>query len=127
MKTFPDYVTDLEQAMEIMATFKPNIVANVSDPVSVALEVSNYIAGLKSRIADLEMATRWIPVSEQLPEMYIPVLTISGKAKYPRILSRENSIKSWEWASRQLPGYVGYVVSTATHWMPLPEPPKEVE
>jgi len=125
MKTFPDYVTDLEQAMEIMATFKPNIVANVSDPVSVALEVSNYIAGLKSRIAELEATTHWIPTSERLPEMYIPVLTIYWtKNGVGAITMRFRGDGHWI-AIEDLETVIGD--NNITHWMPLPEPPKEVE
>ena len=80
----------------------------------------------KQEIARLNAERRWIPVSERLPEMYHPVLTMAKKAKYPRVLSREKGADDiWVWALRQLGGYVAYIgEKNITHWMPLPEPPE---
>jgi len=80
----------------------------------------------KHVIDRLNAGRRWIPVSEKLPEMYHPVLTMAKKAKYPRVLSREKGADDiWVWALRQLGGYVAYIgEKNITHWMPLPEPPE---
>ena len=84
------------------------------------------IDALLDEIERLQAERRWIPVSERLPEMYSPVLTMAKKAKYPRVLSREKETKdNWVWSLRQLSGYVAYInPKTVTHWMPLPEPPE---
>lgn len=75
-----------------------------------------------------ELKSRWIPVSERLPEFRMQVLAYERGRKYPRIMAREKSSSDlWSWANRTLGGFVGYVddVSNITHWMPLPEPPAE--
>ena len=84
------------------------------------------IFALLDEIDRLNAERRWIPVSEKLPEMYHPVLTMAKKAKYPRVLSREKGADDiWVWALRQLGGYVAYIgEKNITHWMPLPEPPE---
>ena len=85
-----------------------------------------FVECLLDEIERLQAERSWIPVSERLPEMYSPVLTMAKKAKYPRVLSREKETKdNWVWSLRQLSGYVAYInPKTVTHWMPLPEPPE---
>ena len=75
-----------------------------------------------ARIAELEEAQRWIPVSERLPEVYrnedgefIPFLVCEGDGDRP-FIARYNGINWW----------AGIFVPDVTHWMPLQEPP-EVE
>ncbi len=74
---------------------------------------------LKQRIAELEEAQRWIPVSERLP-------TRCGK--YPVIMRwepREVYIGNWFQASVTL-GF-GWFEGGIIKWfdLPLPEPPEE--
>ena len=106
---------------------------SVTQDVSIDIKTGQSIENTnpdyyKQEIARLNAERRWIPVSERLPEMYHPVLTMAKKAKYPRVLSREKGADDiWVWALRQLGGYVAYIgEKNITHWMPLPEPP-EVE
>lgn len=66
---------------------------------------------------------RWIPVEEDLPTTYKTVL-ISYRDDYAHpqtalgFLSPANEFLS-------VP-FVGSVMPSTTHWMPLPEPPEEV-
>ena len=64
---------------------------------------------LNARIAELEAAQRWIPVSERLPEEKQSVLA----------LDRTGTAYHWEYSRSLSNIFVGYY----THWMPLPEPP----
>ena len=63
---------------------------------------------------------RWIPVSERLPEPFVPVLVqMPGEAPSPTV--REGSIsRDGIWHS----ALYHREPDEITHWMPLPEPPK---
>ena len=73
---------------------------------------------------------RWIPVTERLPDRNNPVLvrctntTISGG--YVIHIGSCDSGKFW--FLRTQPGTASFPVMEwqVTHWMPLPDPPKEV-
>lgn len=60
------------------------------------------------------LAGMWVPVSERLPEHFKDVLVMyeSGRIDFDRIDHDE------DWLFNDLYGSV-------THWMPLPQPPKE--
>lgn len=65
---------------------------------------------------------RWIPVTERLPQNYISVLVyLPGERPLPTV--HEAYIGGdGEWHSSVVYGVENEDV---THWMPLPEPPKE--
>lgn len=66
---------------------------------------------------DNNVGSRWIPVTERLPEDEYPVLVTCGKG-YRSFIARYDLIwKRWR---------VSHTLRI-THWMPLPEAPKEVE
>ena len=62
-----------------------------------------------------DAAQRWIPVSERLPEQYESVIVWTSDRE---IGEAEYDGKQFYWTSDD-----NY--TNATHWMPLPEPPKE--
>ena len=73
---------------------------------------------LKERVAKLEAAQRWIPVSERLPELDQDVLAIV-----------EGDIVTGHFY-QQWDGEIYFssddegAMMVATHWMPLPNPPE---
>ncbi len=71
---------------------------------------------LTAELAELRERTRWIPVSEGLPEAGVEVLLFDDYSDYltDRLLRVENGEPVW------MCDY-DYV----THWMPLPNPPEE--
>lgn len=80
-----------------------------------------------------EFADRWISVEERLPEDDLPldtdrvsikVLTVTkhGKRRFVRELTRQR----WEWRGVMQPWSWSKDARGVTHWMPMPEPPKEV-
>lgn len=73
----------------------------------------------ESRIAELEAAQRWIPVSERLPEEDDGYCLICVDFDYITMAYYD---KKYGW-NGQFEGWNG----TITHWMPLPEPPDEVQ
>ena len=69
------------------------------------------IAQLEAELAALREQTRWIPVSERLPEKFQRCI----------VLDKNKLVHNWMHDDALLPLFAEY-----THWMPLPEPP-EVE
>lgn len=66
---------------------------------------------------------RWIPVEERLPEQEnTQVLMTDGECHY--ISSRNNMVRFLDCEGIFIPGKAGAGVKV-THWMPLPQPPKE--
>lgn len=67
------------------------------------------------RMQELEEKQRWIPVTERLPEYGQEVIVYSGNVLKPVVYGIHYWNKEFNsWAH-------------ITHWMPLPEPPKEEE
>ena len=73
------------------------------------------------KIKAQEQESTWIPVSERLPEEHVLVLCrwrrMSEEAFYG--FARYQGGGTWYVSNEGMP--------TVTHWMPLPEPPKECE
>ena len=81
--------------------------------------MDNYAAteqAYKNGYAD---ATKWIPVSERLPEKNISVLGYDLKQGRNIFWYDENGFNDVDEY-----GY-SYPIKTVTHWIPLPQPPKE--
>lgn len=85
------------------------------------------IAGMKREIERMVVngTPRWIPVTERLPEDAYPVLVtyLGYNDKLPRsdmVAMYEEG--DWYWYDDESKCKV-----IVTHWMPLPEPPKEKE
>ena len=74
-------------------------------------------------IEDAPAVREWIPVSERLPEAdkNVLVCTIHGSFKVARCNFYKNGTEV-SWATND-----GLGERAITHWMPLPEPPKEDE
>ena len=100
--------------------------------LSVLIEsLENDNARLKARIAELEAAQEWVPVSERLPAVGHPVLVTDGKqvlvGHYIKVDYYSTS-GTWECV-----GCEGYDLEwdfndwkneIITHWRELPEFPK---
>ena len=96
------------------ATKKGVLFAEAADAIE---KLSNWWAHADKLIKMLEMP-RWIPVSERLPEAESgdtskPVLVTDGAIA--ELFNFELCEPYWS--------YTG--IGDITHWMPLPEPPKE--
>ena len=67
--------------------------------------------------------TRWIPCSERLPEkndQWVLCLCVSGAIE---VLKFDYTMCNWD---AQYPGRC-YMENYVTHWMPIPQLPKEVQ
>ena len=62
--------------------------------------------------------TKWIPVTERLPDDEKKVLCVLDDGFFCIL-----EWKSWDWLWND--GHNVYAEKDVTHWMPLPQPPKE--
>lgn len=70
-------------------------------------------------------ARQWIPVSERLPEdgqvAWITFINEAGKHTGEATFKKDK----FYYVTDTVNGYYEEVYSCVTHWMPIPEPPKE--
>jgi hypothetical protein len=74
-------------------------------------------SGQAAEIERLNEAKRWIPVLDRVPELGVDVLVLQ-RSGHCEVAWRH--IDDGEWMSESVFGEI-------THWMPLPELPKEVQ
>ena len=79
-------------------------------------EAADTLEAQQKRIKDLEAGRRWIPVTERLPESGVRVIVCRGDKVEQGVFL---GVNGW-WK------VYGTNTKKVTHWMPLPEPPKEV-
>ncbi len=97
-------------------------IAELEALVNVSEGLYERIYEQAARIAELEAERRWIPVSERLPEDTERMLTIVYDAfEDTTAISILQHYGDGDWFSWDSGRYV------VTHWMPLPELPKECE
>ncbi len=63
--------------------------------------------------------TEWISVKDRLPKSRFVVLAYEKPLNTINMSFYENNSESW------IDCDSGYYLNSVTHWMPLPEPPKE--
>lgn len=88
------------------------------------------VAALNARIAELEAAQRWIPVSERLPEFNKVVAVIDMSDKDSHLCNVYETAILVEVRGDTRFGFIGHSgwdSSDVTHWMPLPQPPEAQE
>jgi chromosome segregation ATPase len=73
------------------------------------------ISRLTAELAELR--TRWIPVSERLPELNVSVLT----RDYKNVIRIERRTRYWSEENSN------FKTNNVTHWMPLPPPPEDTD
>ena len=70
-------------------------------------------------LVELGRSQRWISVKDRLPDSFKPVIVCREKAKGEFIVEQgHRDVNGW-WK------VYGTRAKSVTHWMPLPEPPKE--
>lgn len=84
------------------------------------IEAADFLESQQKRIAELEEKSRWVPVTERLPEYGEIVLALGKRhATSGQFRGTGSDPSWWHWK--------GNTLKEVGHWMPLPEPPKEVE
>lgn len=110
---------------EVLKTVRTIIVEMKKDFIKLIKAQPKILFGVD--LAKREHA--WIPVAERLPEEdgeYITMTNAKGKSKgvmaqrYQTSMVRGQKLRRWYWNGRLSPW-------NTTHWMPMPEAPKEGE
>lgn len=83
----------------------------------IAIDCANYML-LQKPQTNAEVARKWIPVTERLPEKQADVVALSNKDGGYMFVGYRGYI-SGEWMENGI-----LHIGDVTHWMPLPEPPK---
>jgi hypothetical protein len=93
------------------------------------------IPGFRKQIEELENKNKWIPVSERLPDLELvevrtedmdlfPCLVVKSAPQSPK---KRFVTKAWYDGEGFMDTDCIRITKFVTHWMPLPEPPKEVD
>ena len=69
---------------------------------------------------DTDVPSKWISVKDGMPDPMVWVLC-ACRANIVEVLRYDRNIDGWGTAGLNR----GYMKSFVTHWMPIPEPPKE--
>lgn len=108
-------MTDREKLVKLLAS-KPELLENLNIHIHRLYRLADHL------IANGVTVRRWIPVTEWLPEVGKVVLVCGSRGGiYTAYLESEGRLPSWH----KLNSKTHYC--DPTHWMPLPEPPKEGE
>lgn len=78
--------------------------------------MSKWITTKDGKRIKIHINNCWVSVKDKLPELFKNVLTINIEGKI--LINWLEDIENEE-------GYFAYDGKRVTHWMPLPEPPKE--
>ncbi len=130
IKEYTEHIYDGTYLDTAMSTEQSNSDVSMTRDVSIDIKTPSSIENtnpdyykqeidrLTAELAELRERTRWIPVSEGLPEdsgRYICAIRYNEEPKKMWVEQRFWNILGWD-----------MYTSIVTHWMPLPEPP-EVE
>ena len=83
--------------------------------VTVIKCLGQQVNELRGNLKELEEKQQWIPVTERLPKRGADIIVCSHRTIKPVVFT------TYFWDEKH-DNWLGI-----THWMPLPEPPKEVE
>lgn len=115
-------MTDREKLIELIYRAHHNascvIAHDGSEEEAIEEEARYLIANGVTFATDTKVGDKWIRVDDRLPENDARVLVCD---------TREDYVSSWEYFGDGLwfGDEVIWATEDITHWMPLPEPPKE--
>ena len=128
-----DYIASLEsQLADVTAKrdalmdcfFEFETIAPNGELMASVLDMHKRLESLESQLAEAKARLAWIPVSERLPKFDKSVLFFIPDAETVTQGYRWRTPLGWRWSTEE---DALFEQSKVTHWMPLPEAPKEDE
>lgn len=117
-----------EFTLDVLAIILPKAADAIEELSMKFLGDEAAIAGMKREIERMIVAgkPRWIPVEESLPDDNTPVLVVNDDGKVI-VAKHEKDIFGWylKYSEYDFDVWDACENGAITHWMPLPEPPKE--
>lgn len=123
-----------QQDCQACAKATSAVIANLQKRIATDNNVGDkkqrFLLRENGDIVPLTNCQQWIPVTERLPESKVKILVYGGsieiwhngvKQPMPSIFTGYMRGLDEGWFAWESDDYIGNV----THWMPLPEPPKE--
>jgi hypothetical protein len=106
------------------------LVVNLKNPMETAKDLLNRINTAPT--IDAAPVMRWISVTEQLPVAgrHVLIYRANGRVSIGHMLLLEAGLDMNNWYKDGVAKFhdvTSYRLVGVTHWMPLPEPPKEGE
>ena len=100
---------------------------------SIRRYVCNVILSMlgdENQTPTIEAGPKWISVKDKLPDVGVPVLVayhnfIDGEVQGDSVAAQLFQPACWYWWEGSIEDCDNEVRVEITHWMPLPEPPKE--
>lgn len=125
-------MTDREKLIALMRQVDAcicNLCDGGEEPFNHSAEIlaDHFLANGVTFATDNHVGGNWIPVTERLPDVGVDVLVVKDNGDKNMAVWRlyktiPNGQPYWEDEVGD-----GLLLKAATHWMPLPEPPKEGE
>lgn len=117
----PDGQASAIESMRKEIEWKDMVISLAQREQAKALDAADLIDRLTAENAVLREKQRWIPVTERMPELEVPVLVLDRRGNMiVRTLRRLVSDKEAVFRPDGLAPR-----KNITHWMPLPEAPEE--
>ena len=111
------YKNGYEKGYADALIFAQNELNTIRESVKECLQKSKALTVFAT---DNNVGCKWIPVSERLPENFISVLVhIPDMNPCPAVMEAYRFDDGW------VTKMAAFDINCATHWMPMPEPPKE--
>lgn len=123
-------MTDREKLIELLDEATVDMATYSSDGELVSTFPINVVEhGCAEILADYLIAhgvtvQQWIPVSERLPDVHTLVLVVIKHVAGGSIWATTVGFCEYDALTKTFDANIGEII---THWMPLPDKPKEIE
>lgn len=98
-----------------------------SDKGEYYIVYKDAMEGLEQAVAQLLKETRWVPITERLPDWNGEVMVVRKTRSRPEIVCFNNEPSNSRYGYEILRGFWDKVCinEEVSHWRPMPEPPEE--